>query len=768
MTFKKGKEAMNSSSKRFLWGLIVALLIFSSYPELFWPPLLSLASFRAGSRERGFAFCPAMVWAEPDLSPIPNEGEEPPPPPPQDGDNEGDGPIQRIFKTILHIINFPTQSLADTIDLLIGGYINGALRGFQEQVGELFAHTLLSAPNLEAEPFRSAWSSMRTVAMILWPMTLAIIAILGSHRTATSSAWGLADMKEEIAGWFLSVLFSFFSLYICNLFNRLALGMTEMIMGAGSGAELTVGRLASLLLTGWKFMEIVPKEGGILLALFLLAMALAVVLALAFQYIARYSVLFVLVALAPVAITLGMLWPLKWLRWMWIKGFICVTLIGPINALILKLIAAMGLATSGSGFLGTLAGFFITVGLASILIMLDGTIIKMVFAGAMAVVEQAKGSAVAVMGLLGATASIAAGFLPGAGATGGAVAFSSGRGVTPPPSGLPLTPLSGGGGFGSGSGASPARGTAEMVGGPWAAGMRSGEQLMGPESGGMRMKQALHHDAAAQQERRAAALRRAGRILRAAFRPGGLGALAGEGLIQAGGAMAPADTERASRAQPSSLAELQGMAARLGVSPSTPHGRAITAALAALEDRYRPEALRRAVGRALGPMAAARADHLPLEDMARDEGHSNVGSFVGGMVEDQIELNGEAMGRPRVFPRDTLPVLNPPHGVAPSWHDYKAGWLIAEAMGAPNTDQARAYAGLHHAFRDPHHGGIAAGRQLVQAAYEARERVGWGSVNMASLQQVRAGFARWVNDWQAQHHIPDSRLPRQWIRERDT
>ena len=757
--------------KRITTVVLVTVVIFLLYPQL---PMLKGDCLPRRSSP------PGVVWAEGDLPPVgDDEGKEPPPPDDgEDSEGEGDGggnPIQRIFKTIMHVINFPTEALAETIDRLIEGYINGALEGFQESLEQLFSHTVLSSPDLEADPFASAWGSMRNVAMILWPMTLGIIVLLSSHRTVTASAWALADVKEEIAGWFLSVVFSFFSLYICNLFNRLSLGMTEMIMMAGFGAQLTVGGLARLLLAGWSFLEIVPKEGGILLALLLLAIALAVILALVFQYIARYTVLFVLVALAPIAITLGVLSPLRWLKWMWIKGFILVTLIGPINALILKLIAAMSLATGGSGFLGALSGFLITIGLASILITLDSTIIKMVFAGAIAVAEQLKKSAVAVAGMGAAAISLAAGFAPGAGlAAGGTAASRGGGGATSLSGSFPAVPLTGGGGSAGGLSRALSRGLSQTQGGRGAGSSRSfagsshaglGVQA-GPGSGGMRMILVLQEHTTGrgqqQRERRAGALQRAGRILRSAFRPGTFGGLAGAGLSEIGSAMQPQPGEAGGKlgGRPSRFSELQGMAARLGVSPGSEQGRKITGALALVESNYGPNTLRRAAGRALGPIATARRDYLPFESMAQEEGFADVGSFVGGVMEDQIDQNGDAQGRPRIFHREHNPALRPPHGAAPGWQDYKAGWFIAEAMGAPDTRQARLYAGLYHAFRDPQYGGLSQGRELVQAAYNARDAAGPNPL------EVRSVFTQWVNERQEGSHIPDSHLPREWIRNR--
>ena len=229
--------------------------------------------------------------------------------------------------------------------------------------------------------------------------------------------------------------------------------------------------------------------------------------------------------------------------------------------------------------------------------------------------------------------------------------------------------------------------------------------------------------------------------------------------------------ERPSTERPSTLSELQGMTARTGYSPLSSQGRQITGALGLLEGHYGPGAVRRAASQAMAPIVAARQNYLPIQDMAQEEGFSDGGSFVGGWIEDQIGANKDDGGKDRLFNRDaeTSSGSNPPHGTAPSWYDYKSGWAMAEAQGTPGYGQARMYAGLHHAFRDPQYGGNTRGNELFRAASDTREGVspGQGALTPPVAQQVHREFSQWVNERQDELGIPDSHLPQRWLRERD-
>ena len=83
-----------------------------------------------------------------------------------------------------------------------------------------------------------------------------------------------------------------------------------------------------------------------------LVLGLALVVSIVGQYFARVALLYILVALAPIVLVLGILHPARWLQWLWVKGVLLVMLLGPINALLFKL---GGYYNKDEGYLRNLA-----------------------------------------------------------------------------------------------------------------------------------------------------------------------------------------------------------------------------------------------------------------------------------------------------------------------------------------------------------------------------------------------------------------------------
>ena len=152
-------------------------------------------------------------------------------------------------------------------------------------------------------------------------------------------------------------------------------------------------------------------------------MGLAVLSSLIFQFLARFVILYILVALAPVVIILGVLPPLGWFRYMWLRGFIMVLAIGPINALLLKLVMILAVRGSSNDPITAFVNFIGAIGVLSILLTIDGVIIKGVFGAAEEVMQKAVGTvqALGTLAIAGVTAmaggAIAGGAVGAAGTT---------------------------------------------------------------------------------------------------------------------------------------------------------------------------------------------------------------------------------------------------------------------------------------------------------------------------------------------------------------
>ena len=53
-----------------------------------------------------------------------------------------------------------------------------------------------------------AWRLMIKVAVLLWPLTLAIIAAIAAKDAVAAASWGIGDLKEALGGWQLAVVAS--------------------------------------------------------------------------------------------------------------------------------------------------------------------------------------------------------------------------------------------------------------------------------------------------------------------------------------------------------------------------------------------------------------------------------------------------------------------------------------------------------------------------------------------------------------------------------
>jgi hypothetical protein len=187
----------------------------------------------------------------------------------------------------------------------------------------------------------------------------------------------------------------------------------------------------------------VSPAAAIVAVLVELVLGLALVISIVGQFFARVALLYIVVALAPLVLVLGIMRPARWLQGMWIKepalsppkGLLLVMLVGPITALLFKLILALHVA-----IVNPILSFLMVVGVTSVLLAVNGTIVKGIFGAAAEVVgralETATGvvrgaaTAVAAIGAAALSGGAALGVLPGALAgTGGGAAAAAGASV---------------------------------------------------------------------------------------------------------------------------------------------------------------------------------------------------------------------------------------------------------------------------------------------------------------------------------------------------
>jgi len=705
--------------------------------------------------------------------------------PPSDDDPPGGyeqqpGPIESLIR---HILVFPVEAMQEATEKLLLNILGRNAEGIKDLFSGLVGDLTLQNPGIKepsnsvmwrgVDVFAPTWRFTVKIAVALWPATLAIMVATAAKEAAISTSWGIAGLKEALAQWVTGVLACAFSLEILDLANRLSnaiiLGVVALpIRGAGGLNVETI--VDALLGTALRVLGMtVSPFAAIVAVLILLVLGLALVISIVGQYFARVALLYIVVALAPVVLVLGILHPARWLQWLWVKGVLLVMLLGPITALLFKLALALHTAV-----VNPILSFLMVVGVISVLLSVNGAIIKGVFGAATEVIgkslETVKGvtQGIATAGLaIGAaalTGGASLGVLPaglGAGGGGAATAGAGASGAVGAATGVR------GAAVGVGSAIAGAGGAAADVNSA-AAGRtatpastegneaQAGEETTaaaeggGAEAGGEvgqpgflgkvqeRWNEAKPHE---RTEAMGAAMRGAGRIL-------GPGSLAGRTMEAVGGGL---------QAGARQLQGGQG-SQQAGGGQSVPSPSYASTGLAALSPAERQgyqEAMQDVRRDLQGPMQAAGLDlgrverdamapvwaaaqHDTLTNVARQAGfgdredtQSMVSDFVASRVEGQLRNQGfldELITRPGEPP-------NTPLSDTPALLDYERGQQMAWAAGGDMST----YAGLHHALRryaDSPQKGTKAAAGFYGAMMEAR---GAGPVEAARSYAAQAG-----------------------------
>lgn len=603
---------------------------------------------------------------------------------PVPGDDEDGGNI--IHRIVNHIIEFSTENLIEAVNGMFRAMLEGALDAVLSPFQQALENWFLRAPSFDSDDFHTPWAALRTVAIAIWPLTLGILMAVAAKHTTVGSAWGLEDAKTNLANWIASCLLTVFSLPVLSFFNRFSNSAMHTIIEQGGGLGMNAHEVANVMLSPvWIVLGIAPggKIGFTIISIFAFAIGIAVLVGLVIQFVARYAMLVLLVALAPLVITLAVLPPLRWLQGLWLKGIVLMELLGPINAILLVLVGRIG-GAAGEGFGAAVLHFLIALAYLSLIITVNSTVIKGVFGGVMEVMQKTTGALAAV----GTLALAGAGFISGAGALASAGAPGPG---TPGPGGL-AAGVGGTGGIGGGS-----TGASRTDAGRGSEGRRPPLSTASSSRGADTMRSWLNRASTGQ------GLKRAGSVLQAGFGSGAMRA-AGSLMSQMGKQLSPTDIppHQGQEEEGEEDIQIQGqwedMLSRVGISPQTREGRRIKGALNTLAGRYRNKSfpVTEAAREALGPVASAHQAGLSLQDMAKSQGYQTGRDFLDGTVEAHLAVPPEE----RLFRRSGK-TQNP---VGLAYPDFAAAGRLAAGLGLPtgpeNAQNIAPYAALHSYARN--------------------------------------------------------------------
>jgi len=368
-----------------------------------------------------------------------------PVPPPSDPPAGEPNPITQIIN---NIIQFPFKNLTDALWNAFKSMLEGAVAPMEDFFADALNQWVVVSPTIigsaaghaagggpaPAPPAGSsgwlgeasmqpAWDVMVRVSVFFWPLVLAIIAVIAAKDAVSAASWGIGDLKSVLAQWFVAVLLGATSIYWIDWINRLSNGVGDAIASGNFIGRYDIGRALAQMICSAPLTWLAALIGGapllMFLVLFVVILGLTLLASLIFQMIARYVILYILVVLAPVVLILSVLPPLQWLRFMWFKGLVLVEMLGPINLLMLQLAVALAVHSSDAGNpIGGFVNLMGSLGVLSILITIDGVIIKGVFGAVGEIAQKAAGTVAAVATM--ALAAVSAGVLGGAGALGSA------------------------------------------------------------------------------------------------------------------------------------------------------------------------------------------------------------------------------------------------------------------------------------------------------------------------------------------------------------
>jgi len=374
---------------------------------------------------------------------------------------------------IKHILLFPVKEMQEATEQLLVNILNANAEALRKPFAEMFhAFLLRTFPIMGKDSvFEGTWGLTMRIAAALWPATLALM-MAAAARNEVTGALGIGGWKDYLLTWFGGVVFSALSLHAINLFHRLVTAMSLYVITApvggigGVDVEFIVNTF--LLISPFTQLEKYgPPPAIILMVALQLILGFVALLSLGLQYFARMALLYVLIALAPVVIVLGVLPPLRWLYRLWLKGLVMVELLLPMSLLLLKLLIVLDVVIVKSwGGVGPWMEMIVGIGVVSLLISMNGAVVKGVFGAAAVVLDNVARSAVGVAamatGMVGALASVSGGIGGGGGVGTATPGLGAGGAVG---TALPGAGVGGSSGAAGGSGGTAGGGAASSSGG---------------------------------------------------------------------------------------------------------------------------------------------------------------------------------------------------------------------------------------------------------------------------------------------------------------
>lgn len=648
-------------------------------------------------------------------------------PDPQDPDSNSE---ESTITKLLGIV-FPTDSLKraleDSTVMILQGAFDGIGAVYRDALAEVAFGQYVTGPPMDA--VKGVWTSVLYVSMALWPVTLAL-AVLPAARSGVDSAASYADIKYAVMEWVAACAGAAMSLFVLNWCMRLATTLAGELFRPGWPviAEATAHMFTDSVLLGG-ISTLIPGS-AIFILVFIIILGLTFLVGLYFAFLARYVILYVLIAIAPLVLTLGCVSPTRWLVWLWLKGIVLALLLYPANAIMLRIIFEM----EASGAL--LVRLLTVVGVLSVLIALNTAVASAVFAAATAIAKRAKET---TEGIIARAMLAVGGVLLGAAALGGTGLLSGTPAVTGGADGAVIGAAGGATGVADGAAQIGSVGGAAKTAGADGAAKPSGADgatscsssaMTSTGTGAAKVRAALNDPTV---------LRRLGNVARVVGRGismvsrGPIGHAMGVLTEGAGFLAGDIGNEREQALRERYPDEHRFLAAQ-GLDPHGKYFYDLAGTMRRLTDEYGGNVQGRYLLKKHGAlvasmMAAAEARGTDLQTLAAQAGYSSPGQMFGALIEDGIRGSG-FVGRQPYFPLAALPKSASWQAGVLTPEDWVRGMQTASRLGrAGGAEDLAVYAEMAHALRG--RGGSQAIDEMARIAQNAHARTLGGGASHA-------------------------------------
>ncbi len=347
---------------------------------------------------------------------VPDDGEDEPEDEPEEG---GGSVVTTIAQTFFHVV-FHDDTISEALGNLFRKTAEAQKRDFKTEVNRWTASLSELVQPAEKDQFTHvARSGLKTAAALAPALFLLRLAL---YHWSKLLGDGNDSPMVVVGDWLTAGLFAVISGPFLDLVARLGWWMCRV--GAIGEASALAARFVTLM-TAPAFLNITSVIPGLVFiqSLIGIGMTFAAILAMAgllFAFTSAQAALFVLAILGPGVAVAAVIPQMRWLRSLWLKGVVLISLLPLVAGGIFKAAVSVAGSLSQGGLVLSLVRLLWLFGATGTLLSLSGILAKMTLSASGEAAKKAFGVAKALV----ATAALAAatggvGAAAGAGAAGG-------------------------------------------------------------------------------------------------------------------------------------------------------------------------------------------------------------------------------------------------------------------------------------------------------------------------------------------------------------